>query len=149
MEASYSLNDSAFSNNLGTIILFAVVGTILNIGLVGGILILLDFFGVFGSLGMSILDCLLFASLIAAVDPVAVLAIFKEVGVNKVLYFMVFGESLLNDAVTVVCYNLINEFKDLGQITMYDVSLISSFYFLLCFSAFSALFHSCAFLLAV
>lgn len=66
MEASYSLNDSAFSNNLGTIILFAVVGTILNIGLVGGVLILLDTFGVFGSLGMSILDCLLFASLIAA-----------------------------------------------------------------------------------
>ncbi|KAI6191830.1 Sodium/hydrogen exchanger [Aphelenchoides bicaudatus] len=123
LEASYSLNDSSFSNNLGTIILFAVVGTVLNIGLVGGILILLDTVGVFGSLGMSALDCLLFASLIAAVDPVAVLAIFKEVGVNKVLYFMVFGESLLNDAVTVVCYNLVNEFKNLKQITPYDCFL--------------------------
>jgi NhaP-type Na+/H+ or K+/H+ antiporter len=34
---------------------------------------------------------------------------------------MVFGESLLNDAVTVVCYNLVNEFKSLPAITGLDV----------------------------
>ncbi len=45
---------------------------------------------------LSITEILVFASLISAVDPVAVLAIFQEVGVNPDLYFLLFGESLLN-----------------------------------------------------
>ncbi|KAK6759364.1 hypothetical protein RB195_021136 [Necator americanus] len=120
LESAYSLRDRAFLENIGTIILYAVVGTIFNIVLIGGSLVVLSDLGWIDGFRIDPLDCLVFASLIAAVDPVAVLAIFQEVGVNKMLYFMVFGESLLNDAVTVVCYNLVIEFKELDSIGFLD-----------------------------
>jgi NhaP-type Na+/H+ or K+/H+ antiporter len=45
---------------------------------------------------LTLLECLVFSALISAVDPVAVLAIFQEVGVNEDLYYLLFGESLFN-----------------------------------------------------
>ncbi|CAB3400339.1 unnamed protein product [Caenorhabditis bovis] len=123
LESAYSLKDRAFIENFGTIVLYAVVGTVLNIVLIGGMLLLLGAIGLIGGMNLSVLDTFVFASLIAAVDPVAVLAVFQEVGVNKMLYFMVFGESLLNDAVTIVCYNLAIEFQELPYFSFVDCVL--------------------------
>jgi len=43
-----------------------------------------------------------FGGLISATDPVTVLAIFNDLHVDVNMYALVFGESVLNDAVAIV-----------------------------------------------
>lgn len=50
----------------------------------------------------SVLHSFAFGSLISAVDPVATIAIFNALHVDPVLNMLVFGESILNDAVSIV-----------------------------------------------
>ncbi|RWS25103.1 sodium/hydrogen exchanger 2-like protein, partial [Leptotrombidium deliense] len=94
----------------------------MNVFLIGPSLYICSILGVFGDIEFSIMEILTFSTLISAVDPVAVLAIFQEVNVNKALYFLVFGESLLNgNAVVITLYNIWTTFVaadtvDAGQI---------------------------------
>ncbi len=80
---------------------YAVVGTLWNTAFIGLSLWGCNQASAFSE-NLNFLDIMLFSSLISAVDPVAVLVVFEEVHVNEILYITVFGESLLNDAVTVV-----------------------------------------------
>ncbi|XP_056416500.1 sodium/hydrogen exchanger 2-like [Hyla sarda] len=121
LDAGYFLPTRPFFDNMGTIFWYAVVGTLWNAFGIG-----ISLFGIcqieaFGLLNISLLQCLLFGSLISAVDPVAVLAVFENIHVNEQLYILVFGESLLNDAVTVVLYNLFKTFCVMKTIGTTDV----------------------------
>lgn len=49
-------------------------------------------------------ECLSFASIISATDPVAVVALLKELGTSKKFNVLLEGESLLNDGTAAVFY---------------------------------------------
>jgi solute carrier family 9 (sodium/hydrogen exchanger), member 3 len=104
LETGYFLPKRAFFDNIGTILLLAVLNKLFNTMCIG---VTVWAFGktiLYGGTSFSLLECLLLASFITAVDPIAVLATFVEIRVNDTLYIVVFGESLLNDAVSIVSY---------------------------------------------
>ncbi|XP_056335790.1 sodium/hydrogen exchanger 3.2 [Danio aesculapii] len=114
LDASYCMPNKLFFGNLGAILVHAIIGTCWNAGTVGIALWACYEGGAMGTLNIGCLQFLLFGALMSAVDPVAVIAVFEEVHVNEVLYILVFGESLLNDGVTVVLYNVFDAFVSLG-----------------------------------
>eukprot|EP00062_Callorhinchus_milii_P003052 gi/632939868/ref/XP_007883407.1/ PREDICTED: sodium/hydrogen exchanger 2-like [Callorhinchus milii] len=121
LDAGYFMPSRSFFGNIGTILWYAVVGTLWNI-----IGISLSLYGIcqitsFDLEDITLLQILLFGSLISAVDPVAVLAVFEEIQVNEQLHILVFGESLLNDAVTVALYNLFQSYCTMQTIETVDV----------------------------
>ncbi|XP_073946997.1 na[+]/H[+] hydrogen exchanger 2 isoform X3 [Choristoneura fumiferana] len=113
LDAGYFMPNRLFFDHLGTILLFAVVGTVFNTLTIGASLWACGQTGMFGCT-TPLLDMFLFSALISAVDPVAVLAVFEEIHVDEVLYIVVFGESLLNDAVTVVLYHMFEAYTEMG-----------------------------------
>ncbi|XP_064081390.1 sodium/hydrogen exchanger 3-like isoform X2 [Macrobrachium nipponense] len=128
LDAGYFMPNRLFFDHLGTILVFAVIGTVWNTMTIGISLYALGLTGLFG-VEIPILPMLLFSALISAVDPVAVLAVFEEIHVEEVLYILVFGESLLNDGVTVVLYHIFEGFSEIGESNVQIVDIASG-----CFS---------------
>lgn len=115
-EAGFNLKKKRFFRNLSTITLLAVMGTIISTFVIGLIIFAFAKAGAIGIDSTSPLQSLLFGALISAVDPVATLAIMgvPELQCNKMLYSLVFGESVLNDAVAIVL------FRTFAQLTTRD-----------------------------
>uniref|UniRef100_A0A3B4TY56 Sodium/hydrogen exchanger n=1 Tax=Seriola dumerili TaxID=41447 RepID=A0A3B4TY56_SERDU len=124
LDAGYSMPNKLFFSNLGGILVYAIIGTCWNAASLGLSLWGCHKGGAMGDLDIGLLQYLLFGSLIAAVDPVAVIAVFEQVHVNEVLFIMVFGESLLNDGVTVVLFNVFDAFVSLGGSKIDAVEII-------------------------
>lgn len=98
-EAAYGLSTRAFVRNLAPILVLAIPAVLVAALFVG--------FALFWVLGVPLSAALLFGALICATDPVAVVAIFRELGVPSRLLTLVEGESLLNDGVAIVLFSIL------------------------------------------
>ena len=115
-EAAFHIRLDDLRRDFGLIMLLAIPGVIATTFLVGGI--------VQQGTGMAISTALVFGALIAATDPVAVVALFKQLGVPKRLQILLEGESLFNDGTAIVMFGLMLDIAIRGQFDLGE-SLIS------------------------
>ncbi|KAG7232382.1 hypothetical protein INR49_008921, partial [Caranx melampygus] len=116
--AGYSLKRRHFFRNIGSILAYAFMGTVISCFIIGLIMYgFVSFMKVVGQLGGDFFftDCLFFGAIVSATDPVTVLAIFNELRVDVDLYALLFGESVLNDAVAIVLSSVLLRLDKQGR----------------------------------
>lgn len=135
-EAGYALRKKDFFANFWTVSLYAVFGTIISTFIIGYLVYAIGLTGMIHIDTSSPLEALMFGSLISAVDPVATLSVCSvhalictfvnlrylyqimgnpELNCDPLLYSLVFGESVLNDAVAIVLFKTFAAFYDSGE----------------------------------
>uniref|UniRef100_A0A8C2I374 Sodium/hydrogen exchanger n=1 Tax=Cyprinus carpio TaxID=7962 RepID=A0A8C2I374_CYPCA len=118
--AGYSLKKRHFFRNLGSIITYAFLGTAISCFVIGNLMYgVVKMMQVLGQLTDKFYytDCLFFGAVISATDPVTVLAIFNELHADGDLYALLFGESVMNDAVAIVLSSSIMAYQPAGANT--------------------------------
>ena len=108
-DAGFGAKKARFFGNIGPIMLTALGGTCISTIIVGVSTKLLGDSG-WSDVEMGWFEALTFGALISAVDPVATLAVFGALKVETNLNYRVFGESIINDAVSIVLFRVFGKY---------------------------------------
>ena len=122
-----SINVHQLRKDKITILLLASFGVLFSTYVVGTLTFYLINLPIFelSSLSISYIDCLLFGSLIAPTDPIAVLSIVKKMKLSPVTETRIAGESLFNDGIGVVVFLTLLGVKTSGaEITIESVGFL-------------------------
>jgi NhaP-type Na+/H+ or K+/H+ antiporter len=102
-ESAFSLEWHTFRRCAAQVLWLAGPGVLVGTALMGALLkVTLPY-------GWGWPTCLMLGSILSATDPVAVVALLKEVGASKRLGHIIEGESLVNDGTAIVVFSLLNE----------------------------------------
>ncbi len=98
-ESGFALDARQMIADLPPILILAIPAMLMSTFVVG--------LGIWWALDIRLIVALVFGALISATDPVAVVALFKELGAPNRLNVLVEGESLLNDATAIVAFSIL------------------------------------------
>lgn len=98
-EAAIHVNYRRLREDLVPIVALAVPGVLISAAVVGVVVS-------YGA-GIPLIAALVFGALISSTDPVAVVALFRSIGVPRRLMMLVEGESLFNDGASIVLFNVL------------------------------------------
>eukprot|EP00577_Skeletonema_sp_RCC1716_P002988 CAMPEP_0113381122 /NCGR_PEP_ID=MMETSP0013_2-20120614/5124_1 /TAXON_ID=2843 ORGANISM="Skeletonema costatum, Strain 1716" /NCGR_SAMPLE_ID=MMETSP0013_2 /ASSEMBLY_ACC=CAM_ASM_000158 /LENGTH=913 /DNA_ID=CAMNT_0000263509 /DNA_START=139 /DNA_END=2878 /DNA_ORIENTATION=+ /assembly_acc=CAM_ASM_000158 len=117
-EAALTVNKREFRRRRGAIIVFAVFGTLISSFVTGAATYYTAKY--LGQNSLTMLDSLIFGSLISSIDPVAILSVLTSLNMSETdtIYIIVLGESLLNDGIAITLFkSLVQSYQSNGSVT--------------------------------
>ncbi|MFT6097855.1 MAG: CPA1 family monovalent cation:H+ antiporter [Arenicella sp.] len=105
-ESALAIDVRRLFDDISPILMLAIVGLLISTAVIGFTMAYITH--------VPLLACLLLGAIVSATDPVAVVAIFKDLGAPQRLAILVEGESLFNDATAIVVFTIISAML-LGQ----------------------------------
>ncbi|MDP6704992.1 MAG: cation:proton antiporter [Alphaproteobacteria bacterium] len=99
-ESALSINVHRLLEDLAPILALAIVGLLISAFAIAGAIWL--------AADVALVACLLLGAIVSATDPVAVVALFRDLGAPRRLTILVEGESLFNDATAIVLFTLLS-----------------------------------------
>ncbi|PWY73317.1 sodium/hydrogen exchanger 3 [Aspergillus eucalypticola CBS 122712] len=122
LASGYELHQANFFRNIGTILTFAFAGTFISAIVLGLVLFVWTRIPLDG-LNISFVEAIAVGATLSATDPVTILAIFNLYKVEPKLYTVIFGESILNDAIAIVLFETAQKYadSDAGSLTFLNL----------------------------
>jgi CPA1 family monovalent cation:H+ antiporter len=117
-ETALAMNVRRLMDDLGPILMMAIVAVLVSTVAVGYVLSAASSYG--------LVACLMLGAIVATTDPVAVVGVFQEVGAPKRLSTLVEGEALFNDAASISLYSVLLAML-LGGATVSTGTVLSTF----------------------
>lgn len=114
-EAALSVNKTVFRKRRLSILMFAVTGTILSTWLTGFLVHYLSLW--FSATEIPLLDSFIFGALISSIDPISILSVLKNLNLceTDTIFVLVFGESLLNDGISITIFHSLARRCDISE----------------------------------
>lgn len=124
-ESAFNMDVRQLKNNLLPVLVLAVPGLMISTAIIGTLVWLATPF--------DLPAALLLGAILSATDPVAVIALFKHLGVPQRLTILVEGESLFNDATAIVAARILVGVAAGGYVLTAETALASTFDFFFVF----------------
>lgn len=113
-ESSFNLDARELRRNSAEILTLAIPGLLLSTGLIGVI--------IWKALDIQLTAALLMGAILSATDPVAVIALFRQIGAPARLSTLIEGESLFNDATALVVSKILLAILAAGTLSGGDLA---------------------------
>jgi sodium/hydrogen exchanger-like protein 6/7 len=114
LASGFELHQTNFFRNIGAILTFAFAGTFISAVVLGLILFVWTRLNLDG-VSIDLIEAMSVGATLSATDPVTILAIFNAYQVDPKLHTIIFGESLLNDAIAIVLFETAQKYRVAGH----------------------------------